>query len=140
MPEIYLRAGLYFENYLIDYELSDIEARYSDVAFDILKKHLKDTSVKPVPLFEMDKRRGIAISDYEDDDYFDIMDPDEIYSEKFWKNTEIAEAMRNAAKEFDETVMTDITRVINTETKDLPLLIGLLKDPDAIKLMERLFK
>lgn len=53
---------------------------------------------------------------------------------------EIVEALTKAEEEFNDFVLDDLSRVLNTPNKKLPLLIGKIKDKDALKLFERLLK
>ena len=149
MPNIYVPVPLYLENYLIGNFLTDVEEIHIKIAFDILEKHLKDTPYKPYSLHDEDNRRSLAIIDRdEDEDWFEFEDTDDMYDEEYWISLsrspdigkKIAQAMKDAEKEFNEKTMSDMSRVLNTKTKDLPLLIGRLKDSGAIKLMERLMK
>jgi hypothetical protein len=48
----------------------------------------------------------------------------------------IVKAIAAAEKEFNELATSDISKVMNCQDKDLPLLVGHIKDEDALKILE----
>lgn len=145
MPDIYIIQPLYFENYFVASPLSEIETFWFNRTFNLIEKHLKTKSVYPCRI-ESNIEVGIVLKKVIDNgvEEIDIYDTEQIYDQKFWyvetgnESREIIKSLKNAEKEFNEIVMDDISKIINTENRDLPLLIGQIKDKGALKLFNRL--
>lgn len=161
MPQILTYRPCYLEDYLWNYGFDSGENgigwEYRDTALRILNKHLKDTEVKAEPFDGSGRNNNCRINFYIDDDeivdeesyenFWDVTFWTDIFSDRNYspkqalKSAEdIVKAIETADKEFDEEAVDDLSKVINTPDEYLPLLIGSIKDKEALKLFERLLK
>lgn len=166
MPEIYRNIYIGLEDYFSKFGFDDgneegIGWNNRDLAIRILNKHLKVFKIKADEIDVSSGHNNCQIAFYKEDKEIEIgySNSDDVFSAEAWEEAlgeprkpaeqlsatrrrtfNIATAVEAASKEFDNEVLDDLSRVLQTPNKDLPLLVGKLKDEDAKKLYERLLK
>ena len=162
MPEIYHKIYISLEEFFSKYGFDDgneegIGWEHRGTAIEILNKHLKPFGIKADEIDVTSSHNNCHIAFFNKDNKeieIGYSDGDEIFSVDAWGEVlgaddepqlyetinQIVNAVLEAAQEFDDEVLDDLSRVLQTSDKNLPLLVGKLNDGNAKKLFDRLMK
>ncbi len=156
MPEILTNTTLYIEDFLDEKGFDEGQSSkfgwlHRDKAIEILNKHLSGTEIEAQEydgnFGERNNCRILLI--YNDKEVKEPEDIGDYWRPKYWKELfagneekakKVSKAIEKADLEFDEAVLDDLSRVLNTPEEDLPLLIGKLTNDRAKRIYERLLK
>ena len=153
MPEIYYPIYISLDEYFSKYGFDDgseewIGWQHRETALEILNKHLKDTDIRAEEIDVNSCHNNCRITFMYNGENIDDIDSENWLDNDTWteilKDENMAETVVNAIqaadKEFDDEILDDISRLIQTPDQDLPLLIDKLNTDDGKKLYKRLLK
>ena len=158
MASTRIEISVSLEDYFSKWSFNDgsdewVGNEYIDTALEILNKHLKKYGITAEKSDCLSSHNNCRIAFYNSKGEIEIgiENSKEIFSTDAWTGvipvesatvtaSLIAEAVKGAAKEFDEEVTDDLTRVLKTPDEERALLVGQLTDREAINVMKNRLK